>query len=228
MGLPVRLARHTMWWFFGGSLAAHALLIGLPSPQQYVPAVEMRTGPVLQLRVKEQNNAPLQAATTQTTTPSSPPQAERPRPPEPKPKPKPVVEENAPRLAEAVPALPKASAAEQITPEQAVEQIETPQQKLYDEHTEQEQLLAALNHELARHFHYPLQAVRRGWQGTVQLGFVVDEKGGIEYIQILQSSGHALLDRAAIQALSKVGNLAIHPRQARSLQLPVDYRLIEG
>ena len=217
-----------MWWFFGGSLAAHALLISLPSPQQSVPAVVAQTGPVLQLRVREQNNVHLQAATTQTTAPSSPPQAERPRPPESESKPKPVVEENAQRVVEAVPPSPKASPTEPVTPDQAVEQSETPQQKVDDEHAEREKLLAALNHELARHFHYPLQATRRGWQGTVQLGFVLDEKGVIEHIQVLQSSGHALLDRAAVQALSKVGSLATRPRQSRSLQLPVDYRLIEG
>ena len=93
---------------------------------------------------------------------------------------------------------------------------------------EQSQLLLSVKQELAQHFHYPLQAIRRGWQGTVQLAFMVDETGAIHDIQVAQSSGHALLDRAAIQALSRVGPLVQGPRQSHSLQLPVSYRLVEG
>jgi len=92
-------------------------------------------------------------------------------------------------------------------------------------------IAARVNLELARHFHYPPQAVRRGWQGTVLLGFRVGIDGDIEDIHITQSSGHALLDRAALGALGKVQKLALDSgtlRAALDLQLPVIYRLEES
>lgn len=89
-------------------------------------------------------------------------------------------------------------------------------------------LLALLNEELSRHFFYPPLAIRRGQQGTVALGFVIDRQGQINNIHVAQSSGHAILDRAAVQALSRVGKLSSRPQQPHSLQLPVAYRLAEG
>ncbi len=44
---------------------------------------------------------------------------------------------------------------------------------------------------------YPRLARRRGWQGTVLLGVVVDEKGRPLEVMIKKSSGYPLLDRAA-------------------------------
>lgn len=92
-------------------------------------------------------------------------------------------------------------------------------------------LAARINLDLARHFHYPPQALRRGWQGIVLLGFRVGIDGSIDSIHIAQSSGHALLDRAALGALSKVHKVALDSgllRAALDLQLPVVYRLEES
>lgn len=92
-------------------------------------------------------------------------------------------------------------------------------------------LAAHIKLELARHFHYPAQAVRRGWQGIVLLGFRIGIDGDIEDIHIAQSSGHALLDRAALGALGKVHKVALDSgtlRAALDLQLPVIYRLEES
>jgi protein TonB len=89
-------------------------------------------------------------------------------------------------------------------------------------------LLALLNEELSRHFFYPPLAVRRGQQGTVALGFEIDRQGQINNIHVAQSSGHAILDRAAMQALIRVGKLSSRPQQPHSMQLPVSYRLAEG
>ncbi|MEW6646276.1 MAG: TonB family protein [Pseudomonadota bacterium] len=92
-------------------------------------------------------------------------------------------------------------------------------------------IAARINLELARHFHYPSQAMRRGWQGIVLLGFRIGIDGDIEAIHIAQSSGHALLDRAALGALSKVHRITLDSGQLRAaldLQLPVVYRLEES
>lgn len=92
-------------------------------------------------------------------------------------------------------------------------------------------LAAHIKLELARHFNYPPQAVRRGWQGIVLLGFRIGIDGDIEAIHVAQSSGHALLDHAALGALSKIHKVSLDNGQLRAaldLQLPVVYRLEES
>jgi protein TonB len=93
---------------------------------------------------------------------------------------------------------------------------------------EAQHLLGQLRQELARHFYYPAQAVRRGWQGTVQLGFEIDTGGRINNIYVAQSSGHTLLDRAAVAALGKLGQISFQGKYQHQLYLPVMYRLEEG
>ena len=48
---------------------------------------------------------------------------------------------------------------------------------------------------------YPEAARRRGWEGTVVLTIHVDYDGRITAVSVAQSSGHALLDRSACQAV---------------------------
>ena len=90
---------------------------------------------------------------------------------------------------------------------------------------------ARLNLEVMRPFHSPPLAVRRGWQGTVLLGVRIGSDGAIESIHLAQSSGHALLDRAALGALAKVRRIDLDDdplRAALDLQLPIIYRLEES
>lgn len=92
-------------------------------------------------------------------------------------------------------------------------------------------IAAAVQLELARHFHYPPLAARRGWQGQVVLAFRVGVDGAIEAAHVAHSSGHALLDRAALGALGKVHKIALQRTPLRApleLQLPVIYRLEES
>lgn len=91
---------------------------------------------------------------------------------------------------------------------------------------------ARLEGELARHFHYPFLARRRGWEGKVVLRVRIDGRGRIDSTEIAESSGHGILDRAALDAVAKV---ALIPGAAERLggiglylELPVIYRLREG
>lgn len=91
---------------------------------------------------------------------------------------------------------------------------------------------ARLEDELARHFHYPFLARRRGWEGKVVLRLHIDGRGRIDSTEIAGSSGHGILDRAALEAVAKV---ALVPGVAERLggiglylELPVIYRLREG
>jgi len=55
---------------------------------------------------------------------------------------------------------------------------------------------------------YPLLAKRRRYEGTVMLDVLVSRSGMVDSIKLAQSSGHQILDRAAIKA---VGNWSFHP-----------------
>lgn len=48
---------------------------------------------------------------------------------------------------------------------------------------------------------YPQAARRQGWEGTVLLKVLVDIQGNAETIDIEQSSGHDILDEAAVKAV---------------------------
>ena len=48
---------------------------------------------------------------------------------------------------------------------------------------------------------YPLLAVQRGWHGTVLVRLLIDATGRVRDVELVESSGHDVLDAAAIQAL---------------------------
>jgi TonB family protein len=48
---------------------------------------------------------------------------------------------------------------------------------------------------------YPPVARRRGWQGTVVLALEVDAAGAVVRVEVRRSSGHAVLDAAAVAAV---------------------------
>lgn len=93
-------------------------------------------------------------------------------------------------------------------------------------------LYADLREALARHFHYPLTARRKGLEGEVKVSLRIEPDGELTHIRVQQSSGHAVLDEAAVGTLNKVGRL---PQAVPwlggayfDLTLPVQYRLIGG
>ncbi len=85
---------------------------------------------------------------------------------------------------------------------------------------------------LARHNRppsYPAIARRMGWEGTVLLDVEVDADGHVGHVTVARSSGHTVLDRAAIDA---VRSWRFEPAQrlrkpVESLvRLPVRFRLL--
>jgi protein TonB len=50
---------------------------------------------------------------------------------------------------------------------------------------------------------YPRLARKNGYEGTVVLEVLVDEKGNVDDLILLQSSGHTILDKAAISSVKK-------------------------
>ena len=69
---------------------------------------------------------------------------------------------------------------------------------------------------------YPRVAIERGLEGRVVLLLTLAENGAVTGIEVASSSGHLLLDQAAITAAGRIGQL---PGGRRQVLLPVDFRL---
>lgn len=75
---------------------------------------------------------------------------------------------------------------------------------------------------LSEHLFYPPEAVARGLEGEVVLLLTLTESGQVASAEIARSSGHTLLDQAALAAAQRLGSL---PGHARQTLFPVSFRL---
>lgn len=72
-----------------------------------------------------------------------------------------------------------------------------------------------LNHAVREHLRkldaagqfYPAEAIARGLEGDVQILLVLDESGKVVAARVEQSSGHALLDEAALRAVRSLSSI---------------------
>jgi protein TonB len=89
---------------------------------------------------------------------------------------------------------------------------------------------SALQAEIARHRSYPHIARRLRQEGTAEVGFVVLADGRLVDIELVDSSGHALLDSAAVQAVREVHRFRPIPselaRERWNLSVPLNFRLL--
>ena len=76
---------------------------------------------------------------------------------------------------------------------------------------------------LSEHLFYPPEAVARGIEGEVRLILKLSAEGAIDDVSIAASSGHTILDNAAIKAAFAMGRLT--GATSRELILPVIFRL---
>ncbi len=76
---------------------------------------------------------------------------------------------------------------------------------------------------LSQHLYYPPEAVKRGIEGEVRLLLTLTADGHIADINIAATSGHPMLDNAALKAAYAMGVLS--GTEARELILPVIFRL---
>lgn len=71
---------------------------------------------------------------------------------------------------------------------------------------------------------YPAIARRMGWYGKLVLGFVLCDDGSVENLTVLESSGHKVLDRAALQAVAANAPFSGgYPRT--EVKLPINFQL---
>ena len=90
--------------------------------------------------------------------------------------------------------------------------------------------MAALRSAIEEKKHYPKRARRLKREGDVIINFVINRNGQIKNVRIRHSSGTQLLDKAAIDAIKRVGQFkpipAEIPRNSWALELPIRYALM--
>lgn len=87
---------------------------------------------------------------------------------------------------------------------------------------------ASFNFNNNPHPEYPAIARERKWQGKVMLRVEVDAKGWVESIQIYKSSGHQILDEAALAAVKKWRFIPARKAEnpiALSILVPITFKL---
>lgn len=78
---------------------------------------------------------------------------------------------------------------------------------------------------------YPDAAVRRRLEGVVMIAVAIDRKGVLVYAEVRRSSGHAVLDSAALVAVRRADFRAAKRGGARvdsRVSIPIEYRLAGG
>jgi protein TonB len=92
-------------------------------------------------------------------------------------------------------------------------------------HRVRQELLRAL----LPYFDYPSSARRRGWQGRVRVGLLVEADGDLTDIHLVESSGYAVLDKAAVRNVVELSQLPGASQwlggRDMGIILPVSYRL---
>jgi protein TonB len=71
---------------------------------------------------------------------------------------------------------------------------------------------------------YPPQARRAGIQGVTEVGFTIHEDGSISDVIVRSGSGHAILDNAALAAVSAAAPFPRPPAPAR-IAIPISFNL---
>jgi periplasmic protein TonB len=83
---------------------------------------------------------------------------------------------------------------------------------------------AYIRDKILRNISYPDEARRKDWQGTVLLSFIIKADGSVRAFKIMQSSGHKLLDRSAVETIRIAEPFPAPPGEAQ-LIIPISYRL---
>jgi len=75
---------------------------------------------------------------------------------------------------------------------------------------------------------YPPMARMNNWQGKVVLKFVVKDDGTVENLEVVQSSGHTVLDEAAMETIRRASPLPLRHELGKprvTFQFPISFTL---
>jgi len=223
---------HNLNWFLCLSVAAHAALLGAWQMPVYTAG---NSGHALQLSIT-QRAGDSRGQPSPPTEPAAQSVPDNPEPPRQAAAPitrkasnMAAQQNRAPRL------VHKASPAQTRSATAAIETVTTAaavasNPVLLREETHRH-LRNSVMELVSREFTYPAIARRKGWQGIVKLELHIEADGSITDLQLAETSGYSILDRAAMQCLQ----FASLPGAARWLQgkpfdivVPVEYRLVDS
>lgn len=86
-------------------------------------------------------------------------------------------------------------------------------------------VLAQIRKRIMQKKNYPIVAKENGWIGSVKLSFKINASGGLEFVKLLQSSGHEILDQSALETIRKAAPLPYYPDV---IALSLEYNLVTG
>ncbi len=200
------------------SLGLHVLLLPAAIMQRNEPSSQPR--PVLGLELVQHTSARQQ----QPTVPDNAKQQAR----------QPDSTENTAKLTTA-PETETATAttgSHKSVASQDTQTIDTPRPATVDvaETDPLETLRSTLHRQLAANFRYPLLARKRGMEGNVVLQLRILADGTMQNISVATSSGHRLLDTAAVasaRSLTLESGLAGWSNTSIEIHIPIHYRLTD-
>ena len=218
---------HNIKWFLGLSVAAHtAVLVSWPSPEQTIGhsgqalllSVNNRTGEAIarqhDLDASHSQSVPQQTLQSQAAVPLPKTTAAAVK--------QQAVEQQAVR--------PPPEAPEQAHNRQPATATQAASMTISREEQDQH-LRASVMDLIARQLTYPAIARRKGWQGVVKLELHIESDGLISALHVDETSGYAVLDRAAMESLQ----LASIPGASQWLHghsidmlIPIEYRLLDS
>jgi protein TonB len=73
--------------------------------------------------------------------------------------------------------------------------------------------MRALVPRISKSYYYPAMARRLGQEGRVLVALRIDARGELVDVKVHRSSGHAILDKAAVDALRRLGRLPAPPSE---------------
>lgn len=84
-------------------------------------------------------------------------------------------------------------------------------------------ILAAIRKKIVSHQSYPFTARTQKLEGSVKINFKINPDGSLSSSNVIQSSGHKILDTAALKALKKSVPLPFYPQ---AIALVLEYSLV--
>jgi protein TonB len=227
---------HDIKWFLFLSVAAHAAFLAAWHLPAYTPG---SSGHVMQLSVIQRAGSNSAQAPAEITSRSAPVNAVLPEQAI-----KPVTEPAGTATAKTKmpaqqykvpPSLPRASPAQIQSAAAATDTASTSATVASNPVLQQQETSRHLRNSvmnlISRKLTYPAIARRKGWQGVVKLELHIEADGAITRLQVGETSGYSILDKAAVQCLQ----LASIPDAARWLHgqaidivVPVEYRRVDS
>jgi len=102
----------------------------------------------------------------------------------------------------------------------------------HKEAVDSKEIHRSLRRAITANFSYPPLARRRQWEGLVKVSLRIESDGQLSNIQLIKSSGHSILDRAALYSLKRITRLRHHDDWMKGQHfdtvVPIEYRLVSS